>query len=161
MATAPGPIWQLGTLVVPGGDGVLVAHDDAALVGWVRASAVRAQRVASVCRGAFVLAAAGLFTCRAATTPWASAQQLQDDYPEIDVQLDLIHLREGKVWTSAGMTAGLDLALAIVEEDLGADVAQTVARWLVMFARRPGGQSQFATGLGAAPRDPPCAPPRT
>jgi transcriptional regulator GlxA family with amidase domain len=104
----------------------------------------RSVRVASVCTGTFLLAAAGLLDGLRVTTHWARAEQLAADYPAVIVDADPIFIRSGNVWTSAGVTAGIDLALAMVEEDHGATIAQTVARWLVMFLRRPGGQSQFA-----------------
>ena len=104
----------------------------------------RARRVVSVCSGAFLLAAAGLLDGRRVTTHWARAGGLAADHPDVDVDPDPIWIRDGNVWTSAGVTAGIDVALALVEDDHGVEVAETVARWLVMFLRRPGGQSQFA-----------------
>jgi transcriptional regulator GlxA family with amidase domain len=98
-----------------------------------------------VCTGAFLAAEAGLLDGRRVTTHWASAEQLAHEYPGLEVDADPIYLRDGKYWTSAGVTAGIDLALALVEDDLGGEVAQTVARWLVMFLHRPGGQTQFAS----------------
>lgn len=139
----------LDTLLVAGGSGV---HDAARVPGTVRrvrALAGRARRTASVCTGAFLLAEAGLLDGRRATTHWASAQRLADSYPSIYVDPDPIFVCDGDVWTSAGVTSGMDLTLALVEEDLGADVALAVARWLVLFARRPGGQAQFSTPLSA------------
>lgn len=140
---------RLDTLVVAGGSGV---HEAAGLpdtVRRVRALAGRARRTASVCTGAFLLAEAGLIDGRRATTHWASAQRLAEEYPAIEVDPNPIFIRDGDVWTSAGVTAGMDLALALVEEDLGPDVALAVARWLVLFAKRPGGQAQFSTPLSA------------
>jgi transcriptional regulator GlxA family with amidase domain len=101
--------------------------------------------VATVCSGAFLGAAAGLLEGRRVTTHWARAGQLREAYPGLAVDPDPIYLRDGKYWSSAGVTAGIDLSLALVQEDLGVDVAQTVARWLVMFLHRPGGQTQFAS----------------
>jgi transcriptional regulator GlxA family with amidase domain len=101
--------------------------------------------VATVCTGAFLAAEAGLLDGRRVTTHWAHADRLASEYPALTVDPDPIYLRDGKYWTSAGVTAGIDLALALVEDDLGVEVAQTVARWLVMFLHRPGGQSQFAS----------------
>jgi transcriptional regulator GlxA family with amidase domain len=107
------------------------------------------RRVASVCSGAFVLARAGILDGRSATTHWSVCNQLGDQYPEVVVEADRIFVRDGDVWTSAGVTAGMDLALALVEDDLGADVARDVARWLVLFVQRPGGQAQFSVQLAA------------
>jgi transcriptional regulator GlxA family with amidase domain len=98
-----------------------------------------------VCTGAFIAAAAGLLDGRRVTTHWAAAQKLQAEYPALDVDPGPLYIRDGQVWTSGGITAGIDLALALVAEDLGTDVAQALARWLVMFLHRPGGQTQFAT----------------
>jgi transcriptional regulator GlxA family with amidase domain len=98
-----------------------------------------------VCSGSFLAAEAGLIDHKRVTTHWARASELQQAYPAVEVDPDPIYLRDGKVWSSAGVTAGIDLALALVEQDLGVGVAQTVARWLVMFLHRPGGQTQFAS----------------
>jgi len=113
--------------------------------------AQRTRRFGSVCSGAFLLAAAGLLDGCRVTTHWAVARQLAEHYPEIEVDEDAIHVRDGKVRTAAGVTAGLDLALALVEEDLGRDVAKRIASQLVMFFRRPGGQLQFSRKGEAAP----------
>jgi transcriptional regulator GlxA family with amidase domain len=146
------PPGEVDLLLVPGGGGARsAATADAALVGWVREAAAAAPRVASVCTGAFLLAAAGVLDGRPASTHWAYAAELADRFPAVDVQLDPIYLVDGRVWTSAGVTAGMDLALAMVEHDLGAEIAQTVARWLVLYLRRPGGQSQFATPVWSPP----------
>jgi transcriptional regulator GlxA family with amidase domain len=134
----------IGTLVVPGGNGVWAAIEDPAFVELVRAAAGRATRVVSVCTGAFLLAAAGILSGRTATTHWARAPRLAREHPDVVVEADRIWVRDGDVWTSAGVTAGIDVALAVVEHDHGVDVAETVARWLVVFLRRAGGQSQFA-----------------
>jgi len=145
-----GPI---DTLIVVGGQGVPAALREGRVVPWLRRAAPRARRVASVCNGAFLLAAAGLLDGRRATTHWAGCEVLQRRHPEIEVEPDAIFVRDGPVWTSAGVTAGMDLALALVEEDLGRDVALEVARWLVLFVKRPGGQSQFSAQLaGQRPR---------
>ena len=135
----------IDTLVLPGGDQARTARSDPVLMGWIVTTAPRCRRVATVCTGAFIAAEAGLLEGRRVTTHWASAGKLADEYPGLDVDADPIYIRDGKYWTSAGVTAGIDLALALVEEDLGADVAQTVARWLVMFLHRPGGQTQFSS----------------
>lgn len=146
MAGARGPI---DTLLVAGGDGVQPAARDARLVRWVRAAARRSRRVASVCTGAFVLAEAGLLDGRRATTHWSACATLAERYPATTVETDPIFVRDGDVWTSAGVTAGMDLALALVEEDLGREIALTVARWMVLFVKRPGGQAQFSAQLSA------------
>lgn len=140
---------RLDTLLVAGGRGTRAAADDEAIVDWVGAAAGRSTRVASVCTGAFVLAAAGLLDGRRATTHWAYCARLQRRHPEIDVDPAPIFVRDGNVTTSAGVTAGMDLALAFVEEDLGSDVALAVARQLVVFLKRPGGQAQFSAQLAA------------
>jgi transcriptional regulator GlxA family with amidase domain len=141
-----GPI---GTLVAVGGPGIRRAVQDAEFVGRFAAAARRADRVASVCSGAFLLAAAGLLDGRRAVTHWSSCDRLAAQYPEVTVDPDPIFVRDGDVWTSAGVTAGIDLALAMVEEDHGADLARDIARQLVMFVQRPGGQAQFSTQLAA------------
>jgi transcriptional regulator GlxA family with amidase domain len=138
------------TLVVAGGNGVDEIRDDRALVGWVRTAAAGARRVTSVCSGALLLAAAGVLDGRRITTHWAREHQLAAEHPELTVDCDPIFIRDGHVWTSAGVTAGLDLALALVEEDHGPQVALTVARELVMYLRRPGNQSQFSVPLWSA-----------
>ncbi|MBA2280668.1 MAG: DJ-1/PfpI family protein [Acidimicrobiia bacterium] len=141
-----GPI---DTLVVVGGDGTREAVvDEALLAGIVRLSAV-ARRTASVCSGAFVLAAAGLLDGRRATTHWSVCELLATKFPTVEVDPDPIYVRDGDVWTSAGVTAGMDLALALVEDDLGREVALRVARGLVLFLHRPGNQRQFSTQLDA------------
>jgi transcriptional regulator GlxA family with amidase domain len=143
------------TLLVAGGTGVRDALHDAELVDWIRRTGRRAPRVASVCSGAFLLAEAGLLDGRPATTHWARAERLAREYPAVDVDADPIFTRDGKVWTSAGVTAGIDLALAMVEDDHDAELAQSAARWLVMFLRRPGGQTQFAAPVWSPPADRP------
>ncbi len=139
-----GPI---DTLIVPGGLGTRAAADDHHLVGWVARAARRSRRVASVCTGAFLLARAGLLDGRRATTHWAACAALARSHPSVQVEHDPIFVRDGNVYTSAGVTAGIDLALALVEEDLGRAAALDVARALVLFIRRPGGQAQFSSGL--------------
>jgi transcriptional regulator GlxA family with amidase domain len=141
----PGPEERIDTMVLPGGDQARTARSDPTLMPWIADTAPRCRRVATVCTGAFLAAEAGLLDGRRVTTHWASAAQLAREYPRLEVDADPIYLRDGKYWTSAGVTAGIDLALALVEDDLGAPVAQTVARWLVMFLHRPGGQTQFAS----------------
>jgi transcriptional regulator GlxA family with amidase domain len=139
------------TFVVTGGPGARAACRDGALIAEVRRVAAGARRVASVCTGAFLLAEAGLLDGRRATTHWASADLLATSYPGVDVEPDRIFTRDGAVWTSAGVTAGIDLALELVAEDHGRDVAAQIARWLVVFVQRPGGQTQFSSALAAAP----------
>jgi transcriptional regulator GlxA family with amidase domain len=146
LSACRGPI---DTLVVPGGLGVVEAERNDALIGWLRAAAARSRRVASVCNGAFLLARAGLLDDHRATTHWAATAELQRRYPAIKVESDPIFVRDGDVWTSAGVTAGMDLALALVEADHGRDLALETARWLVLFLKRPGGQSQFSAQLSA------------
>lgn len=152
-AACRGPI---DTLMVAGGAGIADALADERLVAWIRAAAGRSQRVASVCNGAFLLAAAGLLDGRRATTHWAACAELQRRHPAVRVEPDPIFVRDGNVASSAGVTAGIDLALSFVEEDLGAPAALEVARWLVLFLRRPGGQSQFSASMAgqAADREP-------
>jgi transcriptional regulator GlxA family with amidase domain len=146
LAETPKPI---DTLIVAGGTGSEDASADEALRDWLVNAAPRARRVASVCTGAFVLAAAGLLDGRRATTHWASAAELARRYPAVAVDPEPIYLRDGDIWTSAGVTAGMDLALALVEEDLDREAALTIARHLVLFLRRPGNQSQFSATLAA------------
>jgi transcriptional regulator GlxA family with amidase domain len=139
----------LDTLLVAGGTGTAQAVADRALVRWIARQAPRARRIASVCTGAFLLAEAGLLDGLRATTHWSAAALLQQRHPKLRVDADSIYVREGRVWTSAGVTSGMDLALALVEEDLGREIALAVARRLVLFVKRPGGQSQFSAQLGA------------
>jgi transcriptional regulator GlxA family with amidase domain len=134
----------IDTLVVPGGKGVLEAQEDPRLIEWLTRTAPRARRVATVCSGAFLAARAGLLEGLRVTTHWARADELARCYPGVEVDADPIYIRDGDLWSSAGVTAGIDLALALVEDDLGTDVSQLIARWLVMFLHRPGGQTQFA-----------------
>jgi transcriptional regulator GlxA family with amidase domain len=147
---------EIDTLVVVGGEGARAASEDRELVGWVGRAARRSRRVASVCTGAYLLAAAGLLDGRRATTHWRSCGDLARAYPGVTVDPDPIFVRDGNVWTSAGVTAGMDLALALVGEDLGRAVALMTARQLVLFVARPGGQSQFSAQLAVqvAARDP-------
>ncbi len=149
LAAAPLPPADasVDTLMIAGGQGVLAAADDAALIAWVATHAVSARRVASVCTGAFLLAAAGLLDNRRAVTHWMYCGDLARKHPAIRVDPDPIFVRDGKVWTSAGVTAGIDLALALVEDDLGREAALAVARHLVVFLKRPGGQAQFSSAL--------------
>ncbi len=140
---------RLDTLIVAGGHGSGKASVDPATVEWIARTSARARRTASVCTGAFLLAAAGLLDGRRATTHWASASELARRYPAVRVDPEPIFLRDGDVWTSAGVTAGMDLALALVEEDLDREAALAIARHLVLFLRRPGNQAQFSATLAA------------
>jgi transcriptional regulator GlxA family with amidase domain len=140
---------RIHTLIIPGGPGVHEALKDGWTLKWVRRQAGKAGRVASVCTGAFLLAEAGVVRGLRATTHWKSCGRLQQHYPDIRVDPDPIYVREGRVWTSAGVTAGIDLSLALLEEDLGRKLAMQVARHLVVFLNRPGGQSQFSAPLEA------------
>jgi transcriptional regulator GlxA family with amidase domain len=149
VAPLPEPPPRHDTLVVAGGRGARVAADDPTIVGWVAKAASRARRTVSVCTGAYLLAAAGLLVDRRATTHWSFCGDLAQRYPDVSVQPDPVFVRDGDVWTSAGITAGIDLALALVEEDLGPEVALVVARELVVFLKRPGGQAQFSSALSA------------
>jgi len=139
----------IDTLIIAGGHGHGAAASDAALLDWIADASSRARRTASVCTGAFLLAGAGLLDGRRATTHWAAAEELQRRHPEVIVDAEPIFVRDGSIWTSAGVTAGMDLALALVEEDLDRDAALLIARHLVLFLRRPGNQSQFSATLVA------------
>jgi transcriptional regulator GlxA family with amidase domain len=152
LADHPLPAAPVDTIMVVGGTGSRAARYDETLVTWLRRASPQARRTCSVCTGTFVLAAAGLLDGRRASTHWASARELADDYPAVQVDPEPLFVNDGPIWTSAGVTSGIDLALSLVEADLGTAVAQTVARWLVLFLRRSGGQSQFA---GEVWRDPP------
>lgn len=133
------------TLVLPGGPGVDAARADPEVMAWIAAAAGRAGRVVGVCTGAFFLAQIGLLDGCRTTTHWSAARRLASEFPNLVVDPDPIVLRSSPwVWTTAGVTSGIDAALALVEEDFGADVAQDVARWLVLHRRGPGGQFQFA-----------------
>jgi transcriptional regulator GlxA family with amidase domain len=136
----------LDTLIVVGGWGSRAAADPDT-VAYVRAAAGRARRTASVCSGAFILAEAGLLDGRRATTHWRRAAEFSRAYPQVRVEPDRIFIRDGTVWTSAGISAGIDLALALVAEDLGEAASRRVAQQLVVYHRRPGGQSQFSALL--------------
>jgi transcriptional regulator GlxA family with amidase domain len=138
---------RLDTLLVSGGFGQAEASCDDRLIAWLRASTLRARRCGSICTGAFVLAAAGLLDGRRATTHWAMAEELSRRYPQVSVDVDRIFVRDGNVYTSAGVTAGIDLALGMIEEDHGRTLALKVARSLVVYLKRPSGQSQFSNLL--------------
>jgi transcriptional regulator GlxA family with amidase domain len=149
----PAPDQPLDTLIVAGGAGVSAACKDSALVTWARSRAETARRAASVCTGAFLLATTGWLDHRRATTHWSRCAALATAFPAVQVERDPIYINDGKFWTSAGVTAGIDMALALLEADLGRALATAVARDLVVFAKRPGGQAQFSAGLALAGSD--------
>ena len=135
------------TLMVAGGAGVDAASADAVLVDWVRERTRQARRTAAICTGAFLLASSGVLDARRAVTHWKYCAELARRFPAVQVESDPIFVRDGSIWTSAGVTAGIDLALALVEEDLGRTIALAIARYLVVFLKRPGGQAQFSEAL--------------
>jgi transcriptional regulator GlxA family with amidase domain len=152
LSAAPLPLHppRHDTLLVAGGEGARrTAAEGHVAVAWIADASRRARRTASVCTGAYLLAEAGLLDGRRATTHWRFCADLARRYPRVDIDPDPVFVRDGDVWTSAGVTAGMDLALALVEEDLGPAVALEVARALVIFLKRPGGQSQFSGALAA------------
>ena len=158
MRFRPDSTWRtasrdIDTLLIAGTPTISSHQMDQELLNWLQRQARRARRIGAVCTGAFVLAAAGLLDGRRATTHWNSTGKLTAMYPDIVVEPDHIYIKDGATYTSAGVTAGMDLALALVEEDLGRDVAMDVARELVMFLKRPGGQSQFSTALSLQASD--------
>jgi transcriptional regulator GlxA family with amidase domain len=140
---------NIDTLVIAGGLGTRTFVSDRKFIAAIRRLAARSRRVTSVCTGALLLAEAGLLDGKRATTHWSFAAELQKRYPKIGVEADPIYLKQGNVYTSAGVTSGMDLALALVEEDHSRELALTAARWLVLFLKRPGGQSQFSTQLAS------------
>jgi transcriptional regulator GlxA family with amidase domain len=148
-----GPI---DTLIVTGIDGPDDARRDPNLISWLARTAPRARRVVGLCTGSFVLAEAGLLDGRTATTHWAFCAELARRYPAVTVKNDPIYVRDGRVYTSAGASAGIDVVLALVEEDLGRRLALAVAQWMVVFLKRPGGQAQFSAQLSSqiAEREP-------
>jgi transcriptional regulator GlxA family with amidase domain len=150
VATEPLDHRNFDTLMV--GGSAVVGSLTPGVIKFLRKALQRTRRVASTCTGAFVLAEAGLLDGRRATTHWRRARELQTRFPKVKVEEDRIFIVDGPVWTSAGMTAGIDLALAMIEKDLGADVARAVARQLVVYHRRAGGQSQFSALLELEPK---------
>lgn len=149
-AAAAAVTGDVGTLVVVGGPRIADVVGDRGIVGWIREVAPRCGRVASVCSGSFLLAEAGLLDGRTATSHWRGAPYLAAFYPKVTVEADRIFVRDGAVWTSAGVTSGIDMALAMVEADHGPEAALRIARELVVFVQRPGGQAQFSTQLAAS-----------
>lgn len=140
---------KIDTLLICGGPEMKPQQSNRQLLAWLRTMARRTRRIGSICTGAFLLAEAGLLKNRRATTHWREVARLAQEYQSITVEPDAIYVKDDHVYTSAGITAGMDLALALVEEDLGRDVALAAARMLVLFLKRPGGQSQFSTQLQA------------
>ena len=138
---------DLDTLIIPGGCGLRNPRINAKLVSWVRTNAPRIRRIASVCTGIYGLAATGLLDGRRATTHWRFARDVEEKFPEVRLESNALFLKDGPFYTSAGVTAGIDLALALIEEDLGAPAALAVARELVVYLKRPGGQEQFSEPL--------------
>lgn len=146
---------EIDTLIVSGGHGTAEAMQDNDLMDYVDHAALRAKRVVSICTGAMILAELGLLNGRRATTHWWWCPILAQRYPEVTIEPDAIFIRDENIWTSAGVTAGMDLALALLEEDWGHDVALQVARYNVMYMMRPGGQTQFSANLIAQKADDP------
>lgn len=138
---------QLSTLIVAGGEGVIAASRSSRLLAFVRAAEKRGVRIASVCSGAYILAEAGLLDGRRATTHWRRTPHFLSTYPRVKLESDRIFVRDGEIWSSAGISAGIDLALAMVTEDFGEEVSRQTARQLVLYDRRSGGQSQFSSLL--------------
>ncbi len=141
------PSGAISTLIVAGGEGVRAAAACDKTLAFVRAMARRGVRVASVCSGAYILAEAGLLDGRRATTHWQRTRHFLATYPRVKLEPDRIFVREGNIWSSAGISAGIDLALAMAAEDFGDEIAQKTARQLVLYHRRNGGQSQFSSLL--------------
>jgi transcriptional regulator GlxA family with amidase domain len=141
IADVQGPI---DTLVITGGPGAESGSYDPAFIAWIAKAASQSRRVASICTGAFLLAEAGLLNGKQAVTHWTFCDRLAREYPKVIVRPEPIYLRDGSIYTSAGITAGIDLSLALVEEDHGHEIALKIARFLVMFLVRPGGQAQYS-----------------
>lgn len=145
-----GPVLKgIDTLLVSGGAGVDAQLEERKVIGWLQRQAPHCRRVASVCSGALLLAEAGLLNGRRAVTHWERCDRLAADYPKVTVERDPIFIRDGKFYSSAGISAGMDLALALIEEDLGQDVVAALAREFVLYMRRSGGQAQFSPALKA------------
>jgi transcriptional regulator GlxA family with amidase domain len=144
---------QIDTLIIPGGPGIWQLRQDTVLMQWIMEVLPKARRIASVCLGAFVLAWIGALDGKRAATHWRYCPRLADGFPSIRVEPNAIFVKDGRVWSSAGVSAGIDLALAMIEEDFGHTIALDIARRLVVFLKRPGGQSQFSTVLAAQASD--------
>jgi transcriptional regulator GlxA family with amidase domain len=144
----------IDTLIVPGALDLSGAMKDNALVEWIAANAPRARRICSVCTGTFVLAAAGLLEGKRVVTHWQAAEALQLQFPSLKLEPDAIFVRDDPIWSSAGVSAGIDLALALVQDDCGREVAMSVARQLVVYMKRPGGQAQFSELLQTRAKGP-------
>jgi len=147
LAEAMDTAGPIDTLIIVGGSGTRKVMEDERVLAFVRTRAAKVRRVCSVCSGAFILAAAGVLNARQATTHWRYANEMSTRFPAVSVAMEKIYMRDGKFWTSAGVTAGIDLALALVADDLGEDIARAIAQELVVYYRRPGGQSQFSALL--------------
>jgi transcriptional regulator GlxA family with amidase domain len=147
LAEAMDTAGPIDTLIIVGGSGTRKVMEDERVLAFVRTRAAKVRRVCSVCSGAFILAAAGVLNARQATTHWRYANEMSTRFPAVSVAMEKIYMRDGKFWTSAGVTAGIDLALALVADDLGEDIARAMAQELVVYYRRPGGQSQFSALL--------------
>jgi transcriptional regulator GlxA family with amidase domain len=143
----PSPPPRHDTLVIAGGAGARRATGDKELTEWIVQASRRARRTTSVCTGAYLLAAAGLLDGRRATTHWNYCDDLGEQFPEVELDPEPVFVRDDDIWTSAGVTAGMDLTLALIEDDLGPEIALAVARMLVVFLKRPGGQAQFSGAL--------------
>ncbi len=143
---------RFDTVIVPGGLGVHAMRDDDALMDWLRRGSREVRRLCSVCSGAFLLAEAGLLSGRRAVTHWESVPRLTSEFPSVQVEPDALYCQDGNIWTAAGVTSGMDMALALIEQDLGRSVALATARELVLYLKRPGGQSQFSSELLAQER---------
>lgn len=144
---------SIDTMVVAGGNGVFEALEEQQLVKWIADQSHKCRRTASTCMGSFLIAEAGLLDGQPVTTHWRQIPEMQKRYPNIRVQKEPLFIRNGNIWSSAGVTAGIDLALAMVEEDLGHDAAMQIAQALVVFFKRPGGQPQFSNVLLAQKQD--------
>ena len=135
------------TMMIAGGDGTRTAALDHRIQAWTRATSAKARRTASVCSGAYILAEAGLLNGKRATTHWQRSADFARRYPQVTLEPDRIFVREGETWTSAGITAGIDMSLAMIADDLGEEISRRTAQQLVVYHRRPGGQSQFSALL--------------